>query len=130
MSLTAGLAQGNGPSLSRLIILLLGLLVAVVALCILAILNTTIAQRSPILLVWYAALVCLTVILVRLAWVFPQALLPRLLSRRLRERDPYPGWRSVVLIGWTGMRGAVSLAAALALPEVTAKRLRSRSGCW
>jgi monovalent cation/hydrogen antiporter len=39
----------------------------------------------------------------------------------LRERDPYPGWRTVVMIGWTGMRGAVSLAAALALPEVTAK---------
>ena len=87
---------------------------------ILAILNTTIARRSPILLVWDAALVSLTVILIRLVWVFPQALLPRLLSRRLRERDPYPGWRSVLLIGWTGMRGAVSLAAALALPEVTA----------
>ena len=88
---------------------------------ILAILNTTVARRSPILLVWDAALVSLTVILVRLVWAFTQALLPRLLSRRLRERDPYPGWRSVVLIGWTGMRGAVSLAAALALPEVTAE---------
>jgi monovalent cation/hydrogen antiporter len=87
---------------------------------ILAILNTTIARRSPILLVWDAALVSLTVILVRLVWAFAEALLPRLLSRRLRERDPYPGWRPVVLIGWTGMRGAVSLAAALALPEVTA----------
>ncbi len=88
---------------------------------ILAILNTTVARRSPILLVWDAALVSLTVILVRLVWAFTQALLPRLLSRRLRERDPYPGWRPVVLIGWTGMRGAVSLAAALALPEVTAE---------
>ncbi len=88
---------------------------------ILATLNTTIARRSPILLVWDAALVSLTVILVRLFWAFTQALLPRLLSRRLRERDPYPGWRTMVLIGWTGMRGAVSLAAALALPEVTAQ---------
>jgi monovalent cation/hydrogen antiporter len=83
-------------------------------------LNTTITRRSPILLVWYAILVSLTVILVRLVWVFPQALLPRLLSRRLRERDPFPGWRPILLIGWTGMRGAVSLAAALALPGVTA----------
>src|SRR5438270_1905915 len=87
---------------------------------ILDILNATITRRSPILLVWYAILVSLTVILVRLVWAFSEALLPRLLSRRLRERDPYPGWRPVVLIGWTGMRGAVSLAAALALPQVTA----------
>ena len=88
---------------------------------ILAILNTTVAQRSPIILVWYAILVSLTVILTRLIWMFPATALPRMLSRRLRERDPYPGWRPVVLIGWTGMRGAVSLAAALALPEVTAE---------
>ena len=109
---------------AMLIFLLNGLVFILIGLQlpgILAILNTTIAQRSPILLVWYAALVSLTVILVRLVWVFPQALLPRLLSRRLREHDPYPGWRTVVLIGWTGMRGAVSLAAALALPEVTAQ---------
>src|SRR2546429_2333242 len=86
---------------------------------ILAILNTTVARRSPILLVWDAALVSLTVILVRLVWAFTQALLPRLLSRRLRERDPYPGWRSVLLIGWTGVRGAVPLAAPLALPGGT-----------
>jgi Na+/H+ antiporter len=107
---------------AMLIFLLNGLVFILIGLQlpgILAILNTTIAQRSPILLVWYAILVSLTVILARLVWVFPQALLPRLLSRRLRERDPYPGWRPVVLIGWTGMRGAVSLAAALALPVVT-----------
>ena len=109
---------------AMLIFLLNGLVFILIGLQlpgILAILNTTIAQRSPILLVWYAILVSLTVILARLVWVFPQALLPRLLSRRLRERDPYPGWRPVVLIGWTGMRGVVSLAAALALPEVTAE---------
>src|SRR5258708_111550 len=88
---------------------------------ILDILNTTIVRHSHIPLVWHAVLISLTVILVRLVWVFPQAFLPRMISHRLRERDPYPGWRPVVLIGWTGMRGAVSLAAALALPEVTAE---------
>ena len=59
--------------------------------------------------------------LVRLVWVFLQNLLPRIISHRLRERDPHPDWRPMVLIGWTGMRGALSLAAALALPEVTAQ---------
>src|SRR5436309_15755222 len=88
---------------------------------ILAILNTTIARHSPIFLVCDAALVSLTVILVRLVRASSEALLPRLLSRRLRERDPYPGWRPVVLIGCTGMRGAVSLAAPLALPEAAAQ---------
>jgi len=70
---------------------------------------------APATLVWYAALVALLVITVRILWVFPATYLPRLLSRRLRARDPYPGWRNVVIIAWTGMRGGVSLAAALAL---------------
>jgi len=36
----------------------------------------------------------------------------------LRARDPYPGWQSVVIVAWTGMRGVVSLAAAMALPSL------------
>jgi monovalent cation/hydrogen antiporter len=63
-----------------------------------------------------AAAVCAAVILTRFAWVFPATYLPRLLSRRLRDRDPFPDWRLVAITGWTGMRGAVSLAAALAIP--------------
>src|SRR5277367_2119742 len=67
-------------------------------------------------LVWYALLISLAVILVRILWVFPAAYLPRLLFKNIRQRDPYPSWRHVTLIGWTGMRGVVSLAAALAIP--------------
>jgi monovalent cation/hydrogen antiporter len=63
-----------------------------------------------------AAIVTLVSIAVRLVYVPIGAYLPRLLSRRVRERDPAPPFRSVVLIGWTGMRGIVSLALALALP--------------
>jgi CPA1 family monovalent cation:H+ antiporter len=62
-----------------------------------------------------AAAVNLVVIAVRLALVFPASWLPRL-SARLRERDPYPGWRSLTVIGWAGMRGVVTLALALAIP--------------
>jgi Na+/H+ antiporter len=60
--------------------------------------------------------VCATVILVRLVGVYPITCLPRLLSRKLREREPDPPWWMPAIIGWTGMRGAVSLAAALAIP--------------
>jgi monovalent cation/hydrogen antiporter len=76
--------------------------------------------RSIIQLVWYATAISLAVILIRILWVFPAAYLPRLLSRSLRKRDPYPAWQHVTIIGWTGMRGVVSLAAALALPMTIA----------
>ena len=46
----------------------------------------------------------------------PQPICRGSFSRRLRERDPYPSWRTVFVIAFTGVRGAVSLAAALALP--------------
>jgi Na+/H+ antiporter len=63
-----------------------------------------------------AALVSLAVIVLRLAWVFPASYLPRWLFPRLRARDPYPGWRNVLIVAWTGLRGGISLAAALAVP--------------
>jgi CPA1 family monovalent cation:H+ antiporter len=66
--------------------------------------------------VWYALFISLAVILIRMLYVFPAAYLPRLLFKRIRDRDPYPSWRYVTIIGWTGMRGVVSLAAALAIP--------------
>jgi CPA1 family monovalent cation:H+ antiporter len=63
--------------------------------------------------------VCAAVILIRLAWVFPLAYVPRFLSKRIRARDPYPTWRIPLVLGWAGMRGGVSLAAALAIPLTT-----------
>jgi CPA1 family monovalent cation:H+ antiporter len=61
----------------------------------------------------------LAVVVTRFAWTFPMAYLPRYLSRRIRERNPFPPWRQVTFVGYAGMRGAVSLAAALSLPFVT-----------
>src|SRR5574341_680997 len=66
------------------------------------------------------ALVSATAIVVRLGWVPLAAVLPRLVSPSLRARDPMPPWSYIFLIGWTGMRGIVTLAAALALPVMTA----------
>lgn len=77
------------------------------------------ANESFWLLLGQAALVCLTVIIVRFVWVFPAAYLPRFFSAGVRAREQAPTWKAIVIIGWTGMRGVVSLAAALSLPFVT-----------
>jgi CPA1 family monovalent cation:H+ antiporter len=71
-------------------------------------------------LIGYGALVSAAVILTRILWVFPGAYVPRLLFPRLRANDPYPPWQMVAALAWCGMRGVVSLAAALALPLTTA----------
>src|SRR5437667_6315480 len=63
-----------------------------------------------------AIVISITVILVRFAWVLPATYLPRLLSRKLRARYQLPPWQAVAFVGWAGMRGVVSLAAAFALP--------------
>jgi len=68
---------------------------------------------------WIGLLISALVIVVRIVWVYPAAYLPRWLSRRIRETDPAPGPNYVFVIGWSGMRGIVSLASALALPALT-----------
>ena len=57
-------------------------------------------------------------IVVRIAWVFAATYLPRQWSKRIRQADPSPPWQTVGIVAWSGMRGIVSLAAALALPSV------------
>ena len=58
----------------------------------------------------------LVVIAARFVWVFPATYIPRWVSPGLRKRDPSPPWQSPFLLSFTGVRGVVSLAAALALP--------------
>ncbi|MBV9454796.1 MAG: Na+/H+ antiporter [Rubrobacter sp.] len=77
------------------------------------------SNESSARLALYAVLVSLVVVVTRFAWTFPMAYLPRYLSRRIRERNPFPPWPQVAFVGYAGMRGAVSLAAALSLPFVT-----------
>jgi CPA1 family monovalent cation:H+ antiporter len=77
------------------------------------------AQSAGTLMLYGVAII-LAVIVVRLLWVFPSAYIPRFLFASLRARDAYPSWRTVVVVGWMGMRGALSLAAALALPTAIA----------
>jgi len=70
-------------------------------------------------LVGYAALVWAVVLLIRIVYGFPIAYIPRWVSASLRERDPAPPWQFVAFIAWAGMRGGVTLAAALAIPLST-----------
>jgi CPA1 family monovalent cation:H+ antiporter len=60
------------------------------------------------------------VILARFVWIFPTAYLPRWLVPPVRKRDPSPPWQWPFVLAFTGVRGIVSLAAALAIPFLTA----------
>ncbi len=64
----------------------------------------------------YGIVISLVTILIRLAWIFPGAYLPRMLSRKIREKEARPVLKDVFIVGWSGMRGVVSLASALAIP--------------
>lgn len=63
-----------------------------------------------------AAVVCGIVIAARFVWVYPATYLPRQLFASLRRRDPNPPWQWPFAIAFTGVRGIVSVAAALAIP--------------
>ena len=79
----------------------------------------TLTGTSSAKLIEYALLVTGTVIVTRIVWVPIGTYVPRLASRRIRERDPYPPLAYPIVVSWAGMRGAVSLAAALAVPLAT-----------
>lgn len=69
---------------------------------------------SALQLTWFALAVALTCVVVRLLWVFAQALLPA--TNEPEHVDGKADWSHVAILGWTGMRGGVSVAAALAIP--------------
>jgi len=73
-------------------------------------------EMSPERLLALIVLVCGAVIVTRFVWVFLASLLPNSPRRIVARRDPALATRLTVLVGWSGLRGAVSLAAALALP--------------
>lgn len=65
-------------------------------------------------------LVTAIAVVARFVWVFPATYLPRWLIPSLRKRDPAPPWQQPFMLSVTGVRGIVSLAAALAIPLTTA----------
>jgi CPA1 family monovalent cation:H+ antiporter len=59
------------------------------------------------------------IIAARFIWVYPAAYLPRWLSTKVARRDPLPPWQWLFFLAFVGVRGVVSLAAALAIPLTT-----------
>jgi Na+/H+ antiporter len=66
------------------------------------------------------AIVSVVVIVARFVWVYPAAYLPRRFSARIRRKEPEIPWQAPFAVAFTGVRGIVSLAAALAIPLTTA----------
>ena len=75
-----------------------------------------IGQYPMFALATSAAIVCGVVILTRFVWIYPATYLPRWLIPAIGHKDPAPSWHWPFAIGFTGVRGIVSLAAALAIP--------------
>jgi monovalent cation/hydrogen antiporter len=69
----------------------------------------------------YAGLFCALLILLRIVWTFPGAYFAYLIRTRIRhQKEQRPSVRQVFVVGWTGMRGVIALAAAMSLPVTLA----------
>src|SRR3954471_13408495 len=72
-------------------------------------------------LVMYGAAFSVFLILLRVIWVYPGTFVANVIRKRvLHQKDAKPTARGIFVVGWTGMRGVISLAAAIALPQVLA----------
>jgi Na+/H+ antiporter len=72
-------------------------------------------------LLWFGALFSALIIALRLIWIYPGAFLANVIRRRvLHQNEKMPRPRGVLIVGWTGMRGVIALAAAIALPQTLA----------
>ncbi|RZL17223.1 MAG: Na+/H+ antiporter, partial [Pedobacter sp.] len=67
----------------------------------------------------YGLVISALVIVLRIIWIYPATFVPRWFSSNIRNSEPSPGWKGPLIIGWAGMRGVVSLAAALSIPITT-----------
>jgi CPA1 family monovalent cation:H+ antiporter len=69
----------------------------------------------------YATLFSVLLILLRLLWTFPGSYVALFIRKKLlRQNENWPSPRAVFVVGWTGMRGVLALAAAMSLPETIA----------
>ncbi len=80
-----------------------------------------VSELSTRRLILYGALFSIFLILLRILWTFPGAYVSYFIRRRLlHQSDKRPGARQIFVVGWTGMRGVIALAAAMSLPQTVA----------
>ncbi|MBA3376247.1 MAG: Na+/H+ antiporter [Actinobacteria bacterium] len=111
--LTSSRVRLQGVGVWEIVQYLLNALLFVVVGLQLPVVVDALGDVAVVTLLGYAALVSLTVIVLRFAWVFAVLHAPKLIARRVSN------WRGAVFLSWAGMRGVLSLAAALALPLET-----------
>jgi len=66
----------------------------------------------------YSVIIIGVLIVTRFICTFGATIITMIMSKVITVADPHPGWKAPILLGWTGMRGVVSLAAALSIPIV------------
>jgi CPA1 family monovalent cation:H+ antiporter len=98
-----------------MIFLVEGLLFLLTGLQFRDVLKSDFSQYSGWQLGGYAGALCVVIVLVRFLWVFPGTYLPRLIPA-IGRKDPHPPWQYPTVVAFAGMRGGISLAAALGLP--------------
>jgi Na+/H+ antiporter len=81
-----------------------------------------IAEYPTGALALYGVVLSVVVIVVRFLWILPSAMHPLYISKKTEKREQFDP-RNLIVFGWAGMRGVVSMAAALALPLTTADHL-------
>lgn len=64
----------------------------------------------------YGLIISGLIIVIRMVWVYLASYLPVVFSKKIRNKELRPNGKEIFLVGWTGMRGVVSLASALAIP--------------
>ncbi len=111
--LTTAQVRLQGRAVWEIVTYLLNALLFVLVGLQLPVVVESLEEYSIARLAWYGLVVSATVIALRFAWVFLVLYAPKRIAGRMAN------WRGGVFISWAGMRGAVSLAAALALPLAT-----------
>lgn len=105
---------------NALVFILNGLVFVMIGLQLPYVLNEIGGFRRAQLFI-YGAIFSALLILLRLTWTFPGAYLAHIVrTRLLHHHEPRPGGRTVFVVGWTGMRGVIALAAAISLPRTLA----------